>query len=72
MINKIRQFFGMKQKYIIDGVDVYLPHSPSTILYVEMRAKILPPEKSRKIVKYLIDEGFVSEKRPKMVMVKLK
>jgi hypothetical protein len=72
MINKIRQFFGMKQKYIIDGVDVYLPHSPGTIVYVEMRAKILPPEKSRKITQYLIDEGFVSEKRPKMVMVTIK
>jgi hypothetical protein len=72
MINRIRQLFGMKQKYIINGVTVFLPYSPGNIVYVEMCAKILPIERSRKITQYLIDEGFISDHQPTMVMVKLK
>jgi len=70
MINKIRQFFGMRQKYVVCGVTVYLPHSPSTVTYIEMRAKNLPFKKSHRITQYLMDEGFVPKNRPTFVTVK--
>ncbi len=60
MINKIRKIFGLRQRITIHGVKVYLPNDITSVAWVEMKGKSLCHEKTKKIVQYMYEEGFIS------------
>lgn len=73
MNNKIRKFFGLREKIKLDDVTIFLPaHYSTSSTELEFRSKrFICSKRSGRIVNYLRTEGFISKEKPVCAKIRM-